>query len=124
MILDEDEEDLTEKGGTTIVSMKRRTKGQKMSTKSSNMIEMVGIARTESKDDGMDCNFVSEDEEQTNTLISSQERDTEEPIYINACNEVNEKNLQRTEQLRTKDDYSNNNNMYVTSDSFLHQNFY
>jgi len=124
MILDEDEEDLTEKGGTTMVSMKRRTKGQKMSTKSSNMIEMVGIARTESKDDGMDCNFVSEDEEQTNTLISSQERDTEEPIYINACNEVNEKNFQRTEQLRTKDDYSNNNNMYVTSDSFLHQNFY
>ncbi|XP_018339753.1 PREDICTED: uncharacterized protein LOC108747031 isoform X1 [Trachymyrmex septentrionalis] len=111
MILDE--EDLTEKGGTTMVSMKRRTKGQKTSSKSSNIIEMMGIARTESKDDGMDCNFVSEDEEQTNILISSQKRDTEEPIYINACNEVNEKNLQRTEQLRTKDDYSNNNNTEV-----------
>ncbi|XP_018305708.1 uncharacterized protein [Mycetomoellerius zeteki] len=113
MILDEDEEDLTEKGGTTMMSMKRRTKGQKKSSKNPNVIEMVGIARTESKDDGMDCNFLSEDEEQTNTLISTQERETEEPIYINACNEVNERNLQRTEQLRTKDDYSNNNNIEV-----------
>lgn len=123
MILDEDEEDITEENGTTTVPTKRRTKGQKTSSKDSDVIEVIGIARTESKDDGMDCNFVSEDEEQTNMRINNQEGDKEEPIYINACNEVNEKNLQRTEQSRTKDDYSNNNNMYVASDSFLRQSF-
>lgn len=123
MILDEDEEDITEENGTTTVPTKRRTKGQKTSSKGSDVIEVIGIARTESKDDGMDCNFVSEDEEQTNMRINNQEGDKEEPIYINACNEVNEKNLQRTEQSRTKDDYSNNNNMYVASDSFLRQSF-
>lgn len=123
MILDEDEEDITEENGTTTVPTKRRTKGQKPSSKGSDVIEVIGIARTESKDDGMDCNFVSEDEEQTNMRINNQEGDKEEPIYINACNEVNEKNLQRTEQSRTKDDYSNNNNMYVASDSFLRQSF-
>ncbi|XP_011883350.1 PREDICTED: uncharacterized protein LOC105570618 isoform X3 [Vollenhovia emeryi] len=109
MILDE--EDMTEEDGTTTVATKRRTKGQKTSSKSPDVIEAVGIARTESKDDGMDCNFASEDEEQTNTRINNQEGGKEEPIYINACNEVNEKNLQRTEQSRTKDDYSNNNNI-------------
>lgn len=123
MILDEDDEDITEENGTTTVPTKRRTKGQKPSSKGSDVIEVIGIARTESKDDGMDCNFVSEDEEQTNMRINNQEGDKEEPIYINACNEVNEKNLQRTEQSRTKDDYSNNNNMYVASDSFLRQSF-
>lgn len=123
MILDEDEEDITEENGTTTVPTKRRTKGQKTPSKGSDVIEVIGIARTESKDDGMDCNFVSEDEEQTNMRINNQEGDKEEPIYINACNEVNEKNLQRTEQSRTKDDYSNNNNMYVASDSFLRQSF-
>lgn len=123
MILDEDEEDITEENGTTTVPTKRRTKGQKTSSKDSDVIEVIGIARTESKDDGMDCNFVSEDEEQTTMRINNQEGDKEEPIYINACNEVNEKNLQRTEQSRTKDDYSNNNNMYVASDSFLRQSF-
>lgn len=113
MILDE--EDVTEEDGVTMMSTKRRAKGQKTSSKSPDVIE-VGIARTESKDDGMDCNFASEDEEQINTRISSQEEGKEEPIYINACNEVNERNLQRTaEQSRTKDDYSNNNNMYVAS---------
>ncbi|XP_039313185.1 uncharacterized protein DDB_G0284459 isoform X2 [Solenopsis invicta] len=113
MIVDENEEDVTEENGTTMVPTKRRTKGQKTSSKGADVIEVVGIARTESKDDGMDCNFVSEDEEQTNTRISNQEGDTEEPIYINACNEVNERNLQRTEQSRTREDYSNNNNIEV-----------
>ncbi|XP_011700653.1 PREDICTED: uncharacterized protein LOC105457593 isoform X2 [Wasmannia auropunctata] len=111
MILDEDDEDITEESGMTTVSTKRRTKGQKTSSKGADVIEVVGIARTESKDDGMDCNFASEDEEHNNTRISNQEAGKEEPIYINACNEVNERNLQRTEQSRTKDDYSNNNNI-------------
>ncbi|XP_012532106.1 uncharacterized protein DDB_G0284459 isoform X3 [Monomorium pharaonis] len=113
MILNE--EDVTEDNGTTTVSTRKRAKGQKItSSKGADAVEVVvGIARTESKDDGMDCNFVSEDEEQTNTRISSQEEDAEEPIYINACNEVNERNLQRTEQSRTRDDYSNNNNIEV-----------
>ncbi|KAL0121027.1 hypothetical protein PUN28_008629 [Cardiocondyla obscurior] len=108
MILDD--ENLTAEDRTIIVPTKSRTKAQKTS-KCPDVIEAVGIARTESKDDGMDCNFVSEDEEQTNSRINSQEGDKEEPIYINACNEVNERNLQRTEQSRTKDDYSNNNNI-------------
>ncbi|KAL6258364.1 hypothetical protein P5V15_010317 [Pogonomyrmex californicus] len=119
MILDEDE-DVTEESEMTMVFTKRRTfldriKDQKTSSKNPDMIEMVGIARTESKDDGMDCNFVSEDEEQDNikmgTRINHQDGNKEEPIYINACNEVNEKNLQRTEQSRIKDDYSNNNDI-------------
>jgi len=109
MILDEDEKNITEEGGMTVVSTKRRTKGQKGSD------VVIGIVRSESKDDGMDCNFASEDEEQTNTRINNQEGDKEEPIYINACNEVNERNLQQTEQSRSKDDYSNNNNMYVAN---------
>jgi len=110
MILDEDEKNITEEGGMTVVSTKRRTKDQKGSD------VVIGIVRSESKDDGMDCNFASEDEEQqTNTRINNQEGDKEEPIYINACNEVNERNLQQIEQSRTKDDYSNNNNMYVAS---------
>lgn len=115
-----DDEDVTEEDGVTTMPTKRRAKGQK--TKSPDVIEVVGIARTESKDDGMDCNFASEDEEQINTRINNREEDKEEPIYINAFNEVNERNLQRTEQSRIKDDYSNNNNMYVASGSFL-QNF-
>lgn len=112
-----DDEDVTEE--VTTMSMKRRAKGQKTSSKSPDVTEVAGIARTESKDDGMDCNFASEDEEQINTRINNPEEDKEEPIYINAFNEANERNLQRTEQSRIKDDYSNNNNnMYVASDSF------
>ncbi|XP_076233048.1 uncharacterized protein LOC143178348 isoform X2 [Calliopsis andreniformis] len=68
-------------------------------------IEATNIARTESKDDGMDCNYVSEDEERE-----------AEPIYVNACNETNNsRNLEHTESnvildvVKTNEDYSNNN---------------
>lgn len=60
----------------------------------------------------MDCNFVSEDENQ-DVKMNNQEENNEEPIYVNAYNEVNERNLQQTESLRTEDDHSNNNSVYV-----------
>lgn len=69
------------------------------------VIEATNIARTESKDDGMDCNFVSEDEEKE-----------QEPIYVNACNETNTRsNLEQGETVaaeppKTNDDYSSNSN--------------
>lgn len=66
-------------------------------------IEATNIARTESKDDGLDCNYVSEDEERE-----------QEPIYVNACNETNSRNLEHIEskvilEVKTNEDYSNNN---------------
>lgn len=125
MIADENEENMIEEGGTTtMTTTKRRTslrraKGQKTSSKGSDVIvEVVGIARTESKDDGMDCNFVSEDENQDDVKMNNREENDEEPIYVNACNEANERHLQQTE-LRSKDDHSNNNNVYVANDFFL-----
>ncbi|XP_072747310.1 uncharacterized protein [Anoplolepis gracilipes] len=118
MIADENEENMVEEGGTTMMTKRRasfrRTKGQKISSKDSDMIvEVVSIARTESKDDGMDCNFVSEDENQ-DPKINNREENVKEPIYVNAYNEANEKNLQQTELLRTKDEHGNNNNNNVS----------
>ncbi|XP_043274792.1 uncharacterized protein [Venturia canescens] len=47
------------------------------------------ITRAESKDDGMDCNFASDDENL---------EDIHEPIYVNACNENNAKNLRDSQR--------------------------
>lgn len=117
MIADENEEDMIEEDGMTITKRKtslRRAKEQKASSKNSDVIvEVVSIARTESKDDGMDCNFISEDENQ-NAKMSDQEESNGEPIYVNAYNEANEKNVQ-AELSRTKDNHSNNNNVYVVN---------
>lgn len=101
MIVDESEE------GTTRMTSLRRLKGQRtMSKGTSETIERTTIARTESKDDGLDCNFVSEDEEDKDAKTRTRDR---EPIYVNACNRVNERNLQQMELSRTThDDYSNN----------------
>lgn len=116
MIVDDDDEETEENtiitAMTTMTKRKtspRRAKGQKVS-KVSDVIEIIGITRTESKDDGMDCNFISEDEEQ-DTRTNQEEKS--EPIYVNACNEANERHLQQktTELSRTEDDYSNNNNV-------------
>ncbi|CAK9823025.1 hypothetical protein ANTRET_LOCUS1442 [Anthophora retusa] len=79
-----------------------RLKTQK-AVKEMEVIEATTIARTESKDDGMDCNFVSEDEEKE-----------QEPIYVNACNEANSRNLEHTGNMvmelpKMNEDYSNNN---------------
>ncbi|XP_011258261.1 uncharacterized protein DDB_G0284459 isoform X3 [Camponotus floridanus] len=116
MIADENEEDMIEEGGMTTTKRKtslRRAKGQKTSSKNSDVIvEVISITRTESKDDGMDCNFVSEDENQS-AKMNNQEEKNKEPIYVNAYNEANEKNSQQTELSRTKDDHSNNNNVEV-----------
>jgi len=121
MIADENGEDMIEEGGMTTTKRKtslRRAKGQKTSSKNSDVIvEVVSITRTESKDDGMDCNFVSEDENQS-AKMNNQEENNEEPIYVNAYNEANERNLQQTELSRTKDDHSNNNNVYVLNNFF------
>lgn len=110
MIVDEDEEEAEE---STITTTKKKTsvrRGQK-APKGSEVIEVINITRTESKDDGMDCNFVSEDEEQEASRTNREEKS--EPIYVNACNETNERHLQQktTELSRTEDDYSNNNNV-------------
>lgn len=81
-----------------------RSKTQK-ACKDAEAIGATNIARTESKDDGMDCNFASEDEEKE-----------QEPIYVNACNEANvSRNLEpaednaTTEVSKTSEDYRNNN---------------
>lgn len=77
-----------------------RSKSQKGSTKGS--IIGTNIIRTESKDDGMDCNFVSEDEEKE-----------QEPIYVNSCNENNAKNLEHSNGRVVPEicqNYTNNNN--------------
>uniref|UniRef100_A0A6V7IYR5 Lebercilin domain-containing protein n=1 Tax=Bracon brevicornis TaxID=1563983 RepID=A0A6V7IYR5_9HYME len=63
--------------------------------------EVTKIARSDSKDDGMDCNFVSDEEE---------EEDDGEPIYVNSCNEHNARNLRESETTRFIDDSHNNNN--------------
>lgn len=113
MIANENEENMIEEGGTTTTKRRTSLRRKKTSSKSSDVIiEVVSIARTESKDDGMDCNFVSEDENQ-DVKMNNQEENNEEPIYVNAYNEVNERNLQQTESLRTEDDHSNNNSVYV-----------
>lgn len=130
MIADENEENMMEEGGTTLMTTTtttttkkrpslRRTKGQTILSNGSDVriSEIVSIARTESKDDGMDCNFVSEDENQD--AKNNQEEHDEEPIYVNAYNEVNERNLQQTELSRTNDEHSNNNNVYVANLLFV-----
>ncbi|CAD1469863.1 unnamed protein product, partial [Heterotrigona itama] len=84
-----------------------RSRAQREKTaKATDVTEPTNIARTESKDDGMDCNFVSEDEERE-----------QEPIYVNACNEANSRNLEGhaggtviAEVPKINEDYSNNNN--------------
>lgn len=121
MILDEDKEDVMKKSGMTTTAKRRtsfrRTKDQKLLLKDSKIIEVPSIVRTDSKDDGMDCNFVSEDEEQD--MRTNNQKNREEPIYVNARNETNEKNQQRTKLSRTEDDYSNNNNVYVANNLFF-----
>nr|XP_012224138.1 PREDICTED: uncharacterized protein DDB_G0284459-like isoform X1 [Linepithema humile] len=111
MISNEDKEDAMKKGGVTTTAKRRtsfqRAKDQKLLSKDCKIIEVPSIVRTDSKDDGMDCNFVSEDEEQDTRTNNQKNR--EEPIYVNARNETNEKNLQQLS--RTEDDYSNNNNI-------------
>ncbi|XP_051154304.1 probable serine/threonine-protein kinase DDB_G0278845 isoform X2 [Leptopilina boulardi] len=62
---------------------------------SSRIHELPKIIRTESTDDGMDLNFVSDEEER------------HEPIYVNSCTENNVRNLQGA--TRTNEDCSNNN---------------
>lgn len=59
--------------------------------------ESSKISRSVSKDDGMDCNFAS-DEEDT------------EPIYVNACNENNAKNLRVNDQRQCEVNNKFNNN--------------
>lgn len=59
------------------------------------------ISRSDSKDDGMDCNFISEEEE---------EDDNAEPIYVNACNDNNTTNIEDSGCKIFEDNKFNNNN--------------
>ncbi|KOC60467.1 hypothetical protein WH47_07825 [Habropoda laboriosa] len=103
---DDDDEMMIVENGCKLSRRKAgigRSKTQKAGGKETDVIETTNIARTESKDDGMDCNFVSEDEEKE-----------QEPIYVNACNEANSRNLEHTANVVTEmpkmnEDYSNNN---------------
>ncbi|XP_050577540.1 uncharacterized protein DDB_G0284459-like isoform X3 [Bombus affinis] len=103
---DDDEQTMLVENGSKLPRKKLgigRSRTQK-ALNETDMIEPTNIARTESKDDGMDCNFVSEDEEKE-----------QEPIYVNACNETNSRNLEHTgnviaEMPKMNEDYSNNNN--------------
>ncbi|XP_071857092.1 uncharacterized protein isoform X1 [Bombus fervidus] len=103
---DDDEQTMMVENGSKLPRKKLgigRSRTQK-ALNETDMIEPTNIARTESKDDGMDCNFVSEDEEKE-----------QEPIYVNACNETNSRNLEHTGNVIAKipkmnEDYSNNNN--------------
>ncbi|XP_076626980.1 uncharacterized protein LOC143344630 isoform X2 [Colletes latitarsis] len=104
---DNDDEEITIVENGSKLAKKRtgigRSKTQKAG-KNTEAIEATNITRTESKDDGMDCNFASEDEEKE-----------QEPIYVNACNETNSRNLEHTENAiteapKTNEDYGNHNN--------------
>ncbi|XP_015599214.1 uncharacterized protein DDB_G0284459 isoform X2 [Cephus cinctus] len=55
----------------------------------------LGIARTDSKDDGMDCNYASEEDEDD----EDEEQDQEEPVYENACKENNARNLEKVSRV-------------------------
>ncbi|XP_017756791.1 PREDICTED: uncharacterized protein PFB0145c-like isoform X2 [Eufriesea mexicana] len=102
---DDDEETMIMENGLKLTRKKAgigRSRMQK-ACKETDVIASTNISRTESKDDGMDCNFVSEDEEKE-----------QEPIYVNACNETNSRNLEHTDSVITElpkinEDYSNNN---------------
>lgn len=108
MIYDDDDDDEEEK--TTMImengcklSKKKmglgRSRTQK-ALKEMDVIESTNIARTESKDDGMDCNFASGDE---------QEKE-QEPIYVNSFNETNSRNhAENIITPKVNEDYSNNN---------------
>ena len=98
-VLDDDDDD-DEEGNR--FSKRRysilRSKQVKINCKSQ-IHEVPKMVRTESKDDGMDCNFVSDEEEK------------QEPIYVNSCTENNVRNLQGA--TKTNEDCSNNNNVNV-----------
>ncbi|XP_053989823.1 myb-like protein X isoform X1 [Hylaeus volcanicus] len=106
MIYDDNDDETTITESCTKLAKKRigvgRSKTQK-ACKTKETIEAMSIARTESKDDGMDCNFASEDEEKE-----------QEPIYVNACNETISRNTEHAgntipETSKTNEDYSNDN---------------
>ncbi|KAK9304938.1 hypothetical protein QLX08_003872 [Tetragonisca angustula] len=101
---EEDEETLIMENGSKSSKKKLGIGRSRTQKTAKDVIEPTNIARTESKDDGMDCNFVSEDEEKE-----------QEPIYVNACNETNSRNLEHAgpviaEVPKLNGDYSNNNN--------------
>ncbi|KAK1133451.1 hypothetical protein K0M31_011258 [Melipona bicolor] len=101
---DEDEETLIMENGSKSSKKKLGIGRSRAQKTAKDVIEPTNIARTESKDDGMDCNFASEDEEKE-----------QEPIYVNACNETNSRNLEHAgtviaEVPKINEDYSNNNN--------------
>lgn len=107
MIYDDEDDDEEEKtmimeNGCKLSKKKLgigRSRTQK-ALKEMDVIESTNIARTESKDDGMDCNFASGDE---------QEKE-QEPIYVNSFSETNSRNhAENVITSKMNEDYSNNN---------------
>lgn len=108
MIYDDDDDDEEEKtmimeNGCKLSKKKLgigRDRRTQKALKEMDVIESTNIARTESKDDGMDCNFASGDE---------QEKE-QEPIYVNSFNETNSRNhAENVIAPKMNEDYSNNN---------------
>ncbi|KAK2574989.1 hypothetical protein KPH14_008747 [Odynerus spinipes] len=87
--VNDDDERETLIGDVAFRSTKRKTSigRSKLQKSFKGTLGSTNITRTESKDDGMDCNFVSEDEEK-------EQEQEQEPIYVNSCNENNAKNLE------------------------------
>ncbi|KAG7209291.1 hypothetical protein KM043_015404 [Ampulex compressa] len=115
MIFDDDDDDEPIIGESGPKSAKKRSslgrpKMQKAS-KDAHTKETTSIPRTESKDDGLDCNFVSEDEDKE-----------QEPIYVNARNEANSRSLQRIDATSSptpegdENEYSNDSDNGHTND--------
>ncbi|XP_015113798.1 putative uncharacterized protein DDB_G0289263 isoform X1 [Diachasma alloeum] len=69
--------------------------------------QVTKMTRSDSKDDGMDCNFVSGDEEEG------------EPIYVNSYNNNNQRNLRENETEFLDDSHNNNNNNNNTNNNGL-----
>lgn len=109
MIYDDEDEDEDEEERTMIVENGCKLSRKKMgigrsrtqkALKEMDVIESTNIARTESKDDGMDCNFASGDDEEKE----------QEPIYVNSFNETNSrKHAENVIAPKMNEDYSNNN---------------
>lgn len=94
-ILDDDETMMNDEGNRFSNRRFGVLRGKPLKIGSSRIHELPKIIRTESTDDGMDSNFVSDEEER------------QEPIYVNSCTENNVRNLQGA--IRTNEDCSNNN---------------
>ncbi|KAF7997604.1 hypothetical protein HCN44_006175 [Aphidius gifuensis] len=74
--------------------------------------QICKISRSDSKDDGMDCNFISGEEEDDDDDGEEKEDNNAEPIYVNACSNDNNstKNIDDNDVKILNDKQFNSNN--------------